>query len=57
MSNLELLPINVAGEWRLGGGDVGLLREQGYELQHLVAFDLFPSTHHVEAVARLTAIV
>jgi len=37
--------------------DVGLLREQGYELQHLEAFDLFPSTHHVEAVARLTAIV
>ena len=37
--------------------DVGLLREQGYELDHLVAFDLFPSTHHVEAVARLTAIV
>lgn len=21
MANLELLPINIAGEWRLGGGD------------------------------------
>jgi tRNA/tmRNA/rRNA uracil-C5-methylase (TrmA/RlmC/RlmD family) len=39
------------------GRDVGLLRQQGYELAELVAFDLFPSTHHVEAVARLTAIV
>ena len=37
--------------------DVGLLRERGYELADLVAFDLFPNTHHVEAVARLTAIV
>src|SRR5690606_6930400 len=31
--------------------DVGLLREQGYELTGLRAFDLFPNTHHVEAVA------
>jgi len=37
--------------------DVGLLRERGYRLDDLVAFDLFPNTHHVEAVARLTAIV
>ena len=37
--------------------DVGLLRERGYALDELVAFDLFPNTHHVEAVARLTAIV
>ena len=37
--------------------DVGLLRERGYELADLAAFDLFPNTHHVEAVARLTAIV
>jgi tRNA/tmRNA/rRNA uracil-C5-methylase (TrmA/RlmC/RlmD family) len=33
--------------------DVGLLRERGYELVSLRAFDLFPNTHHVEAVARL----
>ena len=39
------------------GRDVGLLREHGYELADLAALDLFPSTHHVEAVARLTAIV
>lgn len=37
--------------------DVGLLRERGYELADIAAFDLFPNTHHVEAVARLTAIV
>lgn len=37
--------------------DVGLLRAKGYELADLAAFDLFPNTHHVEAVARLTAIV
>ena len=37
--------------------DVGLLRGHGYELEHLEAFDLFPNTHHVEAVARLAAIV
>ncbi|MGX5697811.1 class I SAM-dependent RNA methyltransferase [Agromyces soli] len=34
--------------------DVGLFRERGYELEHLEGFDLFPNTHHVEAVARLT---
>jgi tRNA/tmRNA/rRNA uracil-C5-methylase (TrmA/RlmC/RlmD family) len=37
--------------------DVGLFRERGYELDALRAFDLFPNTHHVEAVARLRAIV
>ena len=31
--------------------DVALLRESGYELSGLNAFDLFPNTHHVEAVA------
>ena len=33
--------------------DVGLLRAHGYELTRLRAFDLFPGTHHVEAVATL----
>ncbi len=37
--------------------DVGLFRERGYELDALRAVDLFPNTHHVEAVARLRAIV
>ncbi len=37
--------------------DVGLFRERGYELDELRAYDLFPNTHHVEAVARLRAIV
>jgi tRNA/tmRNA/rRNA uracil-C5-methylase (TrmA/RlmC/RlmD family) len=37
--------------------DVGTFRELGYELEALRAFDLFPNTHHVEAVARLAAIV
>jgi tRNA/tmRNA/rRNA uracil-C5-methylase (TrmA/RlmC/RlmD family) len=32
--------------------DAGLLREHGYQLVSLRAFDLFPNTHHVEAVAR-----
>jgi tRNA/tmRNA/rRNA uracil-C5-methylase (TrmA/RlmC/RlmD family) len=36
--------------------DVGLLRERGYELDRLRAFDLFPHTHHVEAVARLVRV-
>ncbi|MDQ4137530.1 MAG: class I SAM-dependent RNA methyltransferase, partial [Actinomycetota bacterium] len=31
--------------------DTGLLAERGYELRTLRAFDLFPNTHHVEAVA------
>jgi tRNA/tmRNA/rRNA uracil-C5-methylase (TrmA/RlmC/RlmD family) len=33
------------------GRDTGLLHERGYELTRLRAFDLFPNTHHVEAVA------
>jgi len=37
--------------------DLGTFREHGYELEDLQAFDLFPNTHHVEAVARLAAIV
>lgn len=37
--------------------DVGTFREHGYELEAVRAFDLFPNTHHVEAVARLAAIV
>jgi tRNA/tmRNA/rRNA uracil-C5-methylase (TrmA/RlmC/RlmD family) len=31
--------------------DTGILAESGYELRSLRAFDLFPNTHHVEAVA------
>jgi tRNA/tmRNA/rRNA uracil-C5-methylase (TrmA/RlmC/RlmD family) len=34
--------------------DVALLAGHGYGLRHLRAFDLFPNTHHVEAVALLT---
>jgi tRNA/tmRNA/rRNA uracil-C5-methylase (TrmA/RlmC/RlmD family) len=34
--------------------DVALLGDEGYQLTRLRAFDLFPNTHHVEAVARLT---
>jgi tRNA/tmRNA/rRNA uracil-C5-methylase (TrmA/RlmC/RlmD family) len=34
--------------------DAGLLEARGYRLQHLRAFDLFPNTHHLEAVARFT---
>ncbi len=37
--------------------DIGIFREHGYELEAIRAYDLFPNTHHVEAVARLTAIV
>lgn len=33
--------------------DVALFAERGYELVRLRAFDLFPNTHHVEAVATL----
>ncbi|HEY4268748.1 MAG TPA: class I SAM-dependent RNA methyltransferase, partial [Galbitalea sp.] len=33
--------------------DVGYFAERGYRLDGLRAFDLFPNTHHVEAVARL----
>ncbi|WP_130176009.1 class I SAM-dependent RNA methyltransferase [Cryobacterium sp. SO1] len=34
--------------------DVALFSEHGYTLRSLRAFDLFPNTHHVEAVALLT---
>lgn len=34
--------------------DVALFAASGYELGGLRAFDLFPNTHHVEAVATLT---
>ncbi|WP_353988450.1 class I SAM-dependent RNA methyltransferase [Ruicaihuangia caeni] len=33
--------------------DAGALRERGYRLASLRSFDLFPNTHHVEAVASL----
>lgn len=33
--------------------DIAYFAERGYALEHLEAFDLFPNTHHVEAVARL----
>jgi tRNA/tmRNA/rRNA uracil-C5-methylase (TrmA/RlmC/RlmD family) len=33
------------------GRDLGLLRRHGYRLASLEAFDLFPNTHHLEAVA------
>lgn len=31
--------------------DTGLLREQGYALRSVAAFDLFPNTHHLESIA------
>ena len=34
--------------------DVGYFLQQGYRLETLRAFDLFPMTHHVECVALLT---
>lgn len=34
--------------------DIASLQEQGYELVSLRAFDLFPHTHHVEALAVFT---
>lgn len=33
--------------------DIALFAERGYELRTLRAFDLFPHTHHVEAIALL----
>ena len=33
--------------------DLALLREVGYDVEALRAFDLFPNTHHVETVVRL----
>lgn len=35
------------------GRDVGILRDRGYRLAAVRAFDAFPMTHHVEAVALL----
>jgi tRNA/tmRNA/rRNA uracil-C5-methylase (TrmA/RlmC/RlmD family) len=32
--------------------DARLLEDAGYHLDHLVGFDLFPMTQHVECVAR-----
>ncbi|WP_119869009.1 class I SAM-dependent RNA methyltransferase [Frondihabitans sp. 762G35] len=34
--------------------DVALFAERGYHLEALRAFDLFPNTHHLETVVRLT---
>lgn len=34
--------------------DVGLLRDRGWTLDGVRGFDLFPNTHHVEAVATLS---
>ena len=36
--------------------DVALFAGHGYDLAGLRAFDLFPNTHHVEAVARVDAV-
>jgi tRNA/tmRNA/rRNA uracil-C5-methylase (TrmA/RlmC/RlmD family) len=36
--------------------DVGFFAEHGYTLTGLRAFDLFPNTHHVEAVGTLTRV-
>ncbi|MDT5018625.1 MAG: hypothetical protein QOD39_4785, partial [Mycobacterium sp.] len=33
--------------------DLAIFAQRGYELRSLRAFDLFPQTHHVEAVATL----
>jgi 23S rRNA (uracil1939-C5)-methyltransferase len=36
--------------------DLNKLLEGGYSLDSIVGFDMFPQTHHVETVARLTHI-
>jgi tRNA/tmRNA/rRNA uracil-C5-methylase (TrmA/RlmC/RlmD family) len=36
--------------------DVSIFQANGYELKRLRAFDLFPNTHHVEAVATLVKV-
>ena len=35
--------------------DTGYLRKDGYHLQSIRAFDLFPMTHHIESIALYTA--
>jgi tRNA/tmRNA/rRNA uracil-C5-methylase (TrmA/RlmC/RlmD family) len=35
--------------------DTGYLRDFGYHLQSIRAFDLFPMTHHIESIALYTA--
>lgn len=37
-----------------GARDAKLLGAHGYDLDHVTVVDLFPGTHHVESVARLT---
>jgi tRNA/tmRNA/rRNA uracil-C5-methylase (TrmA/RlmC/RlmD family) len=32
--------------------DTGYLRDAGYQLETMRAFDLFPMTHHIESVAK-----
>jgi tRNA/tmRNA/rRNA uracil-C5-methylase (TrmA/RlmC/RlmD family) len=34
--------------------DLGLFRSWGYEMKRLMAIDMFPRTHHLEMIARLT---
>jgi tRNA/tmRNA/rRNA uracil-C5-methylase (TrmA/RlmC/RlmD family) len=34
--------------------DVEYAKQAGYQLAEIKGFDLFPNTHHFEAVARLT---
>lgn len=36
--------------------DTGYLRDSGYHLQSIRAFDLFPMTHHVESIALYTPV-
>lgn len=36
------------------GRDVGIARDHGWQIDQVRAFDLFPQTHHMEAVALLT---
>ena len=35
--------------------DTAYLRDYGYTLEKIRAFDLFPMTHHIECVARFVA--
>ena len=36
--------------------DLGLFVAQGYQLEHMAAFDLFPHTHHFETVCVLSKV-